>query len=112
MGGETQSLCEFQEWAIENLIPEGECVASLVSVKDQSELDVGMTQACLDAFDIKRVKTVLRGDSPTPTQASKRSVFANILMEESNRLTILPARRFVYTQTFSQQITHVLLIFE
>ena len=94
---------------IENLIPEGECVASLVSVKDQSELDVGMTQACMDAFDVKRV--VLRGDSLTPTQASKPSVF-DILMEESTRLTSLPAWRFVYTKTFSQQIAHVLLIFE
>ena len=40
---------------IENLIPEGECVVSLVLMKDQSELDVGMTQACMDAFDVKRV---------------------------------------------------------
>lgn len=65
-------------------------MASLVSVKDQSELDVGMTRACLDAFDIKRVKIVLRGDSPTPAQASKPSVF-DVLMEESNRSTSLPA---------------------
>ena len=63
-------------------------MVSLVSMKDQSELDVGMTQACMDAFDVKRV--VLRGNSPTPTQASKPSVF-DILMEESNRSTSLPA---------------------
>ena len=59
---------------IENLIPEGECVVSLVSVKDQSELDVGMTQACLDVFDIQCNKVIELmaslgiGSPPPPSQ--------------------------------------------
>ena len=75
---------------IENLIPEGECVASLVSVNLMLEWrELAWTHLTFN----KRAKIVLRGDRPTPAQASKPSVF-DVLMEESNRSTSFPARRF------------------
>ena len=71
---------------IENLIPEGECVVSLVSVKDQSELDVGMTQACLDVFDIQCNKVIELmaslgiGSPPPPTPNRNVKLLGSIVV--------------------------------
>ena len=90
---------------IENLIPEGESIVSIFSEIDHSELHAGMTRACLDDLNVKRVKI---RDSPTHSPASKTlpSVF-DVLMEETSKTTSLPARRL---NCFHNR-SHVLLFY-